>query len=423
MRKIVQKILKILAKLVLDKYKPEVIAITGSVGKTSAREVIYAVLKSKFSVRQSAKNYNNEIGVPLSILGCAASGKSFLGWLKIFCRGLNLLFKTDKNYPRILVLEMAADKIGDIKYLASFVPRKVGVITSVEKVHLEHFESLEKIAAEKQCLIEGLKNNAWAALNADNDLVYKMAKNTKAEILFFGFSEKAQVRAAEINISEKEGLKGISFKLLYDGKVIPVFLPQTLGKQQVYAALAAVCLGIIYGMNLVEITEALKEFKSPSGRMNLISAVKNALIIDDTYNASPVSMIAALETLESISAVKGRKIAILGDMLELGSYTEEGHKEVGGKAAQVVNLLITVGEKARDIGRGAAKAGLSSDLIFTFTDLAAAGKFAQDRIKEGDLILIKGSQGARMEKITKELMAEPLRAKELLVRQEDRWHP
>ena len=420
MKKITQKILKILAKLVLNKYKPEVIAITGSVGKTSTKEAIYTVLKSKFLVRRSIKNYNNELGVPLTILNLPAAGKSLSGWLKIYFKGLKLIFKRDKTYPKILVLEMAADKIGDIKYLTSFVPRKAGVITTVEKVHLEYFGSLEKIAAEKQGVISDLKKNAYAILNADNPLIYNMEQKTRAKILTFGFSEKAQIKAAELAISEKNGIKGISFKLVSDGKVIPVFLPDILGKQQVYAALAAACVGIIYGMNLLEISEALKNYKAPAGRMNLIKGIKNSLIIDDTYNASPASTLAALEALENISFSK-RKLAILGDMLELGSYTEEGHREVGKKAARVVNFLITVGEKARDIKRGSLENGFDSKSVFNFPNITVAGKFAQEKIQEGDIILIKGSQGMRMEKITKELMADPLRAEKLLARQGEEW--
>lgn len=420
MKKITQNILKILAKLVLKKYKPEVIAITGSVGKTSTKEAIYTVLKKKFLVRRSIKNYNNELGVPLTILNSLAAGKSLSGWLKIYFKGLKLIFKRDKTYPKILVLEMAADKIGDIKYLTSFVPRKAGVVTTVEKVHLEYFGSLEKIAAEKQGVVSDLKKNAYAVLNADNPLIYNMEQKTKAKILTFGFSEKAQIKAAELAISEKNGIKGISFKLVGDGKVVPVFLPAIIGKQQVYAALAAVCVGIIYGMNLLEISEALKTYKAPSGRMNLIKGIKNSLIIDDTYNASPASTLAALEALENISFSK-RKLAILGDMLELGNYTEEGHREVGKKAAKVVNFLITVGERARDIKRGALENGFDPKSVFNFPDITVAGKFAQEKIQEGDIILIKGSQGMRMEKITKELMADPSRAKELIVRQDEEW--
>lgn len=422
MKIIIKKILKILAKAVLDKYKPDVIAVTGSVGKTSTKEAIYTVLERKFSdkVRRSIKNYNNEIGVPLTILGCQSAHKSLLGWLKVFSTGLNLVFKDHKNYPQVLVLEMGADRVGDIKYLTSFIPRKAGVIISVGKVHYQFFNSMEKIIAEKQRLISDLKENSYAILNVDDQAVYNMRHKTKANVLLYGFSNQAQIKASDMAISEQDGKKGTSFKLAYDGKMMPIFIPQVLGKQQIYAALAGTCAGIIYGMNLVEISEALRKYCPPPGRMNLIHGIKNTLIIDDTYNASPLSTIAALESMEGI-VCSGRKIAILGDMLELGSYTEEGHQEVGKKASQVVNLLITVGERARDIGRGAIANGFSADLVFNFNNIAEAGKFAQNRIKENDLILIKGSQGIRMEKITKELMAEPLLANELLVRQEESW--
>jgi len=176
-------------------------------------------------------------------------------------------------------------------------------------------------------------------------------------------------------------------------------------------------------LNLVEISQALRNYRSPRGRMNLIKGIKHTLIIDDTYNSSPKAAFAAIEVLKKFPLKEGkRKFAVLGDMLELGSFTREGHEEVGRRAFEAgLDGLITVGEKARDIAVGAREAGLSQDKIFTFSDTSKAGQFLQQRIKEGDLILVKGSQGMRMEKIVKEIMDEPLKANELLVRQDESW--
>ena len=180
--------------------------------------------------------------------------------------------------------------------------------------------------------------------------------------------------------------------------------------------------GAIYN-NLLEAINGLDDYRPPKGRTNLIAGIKNTLLIDDTYNASPPSTLAALDVLHEFPlAGEGRKIAVFGEMLELGSYTEEGHQQVGKRAAEInADMLVTVGEKTRDILRGAASAGLSEDKTFYFDNNHDAGIFVQNKLKEGDLVLIKGSQGARMEQITKELMAEPLKAGELLVRQSEEW--
>jgi UDP-N-acetylmuramoyl-tripeptide--D-alanyl-D-alanine ligase len=189
----------------------------------------------------------------------------------------------------------------------------------------------------------------------------------------------------------------------------------------VYASLAGAAVGIIYGMNLIEISGALKNLKNPKGRLNLIPGVKGTLIIDDSYNASPQACLNALDVLKSLEAAGGRW-AVFGEMLELGSYTSAGHREVGARAAELgIDYLVTVGERAREIARGAKEAGLDEDRIYNFDENSAAGKFIEDRIKKGDIILIKGSQGARMEKIVKEIMADPLNAEKLLVRQGGEW--
>ncbi len=439
MKKIIELKLKFLAKLILKKYQPEVIGVTGSVGKTSAKEAIYTVLAAKFDhVRRSIKNYNNEIGVPLTIIGVDSPGNSFFGWLKVCLKAWRLILVQDKKYPQILVLEMAVDRPGDMKYLLSIVKCRIGVVTMIGPVHLEFFGSIDKIKNEKGYLIKSLNKNGWAILNYDNEKIRQIKETSRARVLTYGFSQRANIRAQEIkthftarqeinqNLIPNKGannLLGINFKLSYNGSVVPVFLPRVLGQAAVYAALAAAGVGIVYDLNLVEIAEALGKLKFPPGRMNLVPGIKYTLIIDDTYNASPQSVMAALDVLYEIPVPDGaRKYAVLGDMLELGSYSEEGHRAVGRYVAKTkVDKLIVVGERSRDIARGARDAGLSEDDIFHFPYPEEAGLSLQERIKEGDLILVKGSQGIRMEKIVKEIMADPLHAKDLLVRQGKEW--
>ncbi|MBI5221448.1 MAG: UDP-N-acetylmuramoyl-tripeptide--D-alanyl-D-alanine ligase [Candidatus Magasanikbacteria bacterium] len=422
-------ILRILAIKIFNKYQPEVVAITGSVGKTSTKEAIYTVLKTSFNVRKNIKNYNNEIGIPLTIIGVESGGRSALKWFGVFWRAAKLIIFKDKNYPKILVLEMGADHPGDIKYLTDFVPVKVGVVTRVASVHLEFFGSLENVAKEKGILVQTLSRDGYAVLNADDRLVAQMAKTTKAKVLTFGLLPHAQVLAKEIAVSQEVDIKkdiaqikGVSFKISYQGITMPVLLPKVIGQHLVYTALAAISVGLIYQINLHTIIESLKDFESPKGRMRLIKGIKNTLIIDDTYNSSPLSARKALYELGHLNIGNNNKFAVLGDMLELGKYTEAGHREVGEAVFDYhLDYLITVGEMSRDIVRGAVEAGMDQDHCFNFKDSIEAGRFVQQRIKEGDVILIKGSQGMRMEHAVKEIMAEPQRAKELLVRQGEDW--
>ena len=466
MKRLIQKILRDLAKIVLWKYKPTIVGITGSVGKSSTKEAVYAVLKDQFNVRRSLKNYNNELGLPLTVFSAIAPGKSLAGWLKVFWKALGLILFPDRNYPKVLVLEMAADHPGDIGYLTSLARPSIGVVTSVSSVHLEFFKNLDNVAKEKSGIITGLPINGWAILNEDDERVREMRKKVKAKVLTFGFAKSADVRAEEIFIDQSftgQGrlqIKGLNFKLSYAGTIMPAFLPGVLAKYHIYGALAAAAVGSALGMNLVDISEGLRDYQPSPGRMRLIQGIKFSSIIDDTYNSSPEAAKKALETLKEISPRPhsnvrlsiekgqkakplrsqtifrekltsewgrgklpvGRRWAVLGDMLELGRFTEPGHLEVGYKAAELgIDYLVTVGQRAKIIARGAKERGLNEDKIFSFDDTESAGKFLQEKIVKGDLILVKGSQGVRMEKIVKEIMARPLKAKKLLIRQDELW--
>ncbi len=423
MKKLIQWKLKILAKMILAKYKPEIIGITGSVGKTSAKEAVYAVLKRRFNVRRSEKNYNNEIGVPLTVIGADSPGRNMLGWASVFLRALRLILVKDRNYPAVVVLEMGVDRPGDMKYLKSMVKCRMGIITAIGHSHLEFFASLEEIQKEKAELIDFTDKDAKAVLNCDDERVREIMERSGEKAITYGFDPAADVQARGAVMNFKEEKRGISFELVHGDSSVPVFLTGVLGRSSVYAALAGAAVGILYGMELAEIAAGLRGLKAAPGRMKLIAGIKRTLIIDDTYNSSPQSSIAALETIKELPREPGaKKFAVLGDMFELGKYCREGHREVGAYAAGAeIDVLIAVGERAVDIGQGAKDAGLSEDNIFHFDGAESAGKFVQDRIKENDLVLIKGSQAMRMEKIVREIMAEPMRAEELLVRQGDEW--
>lgn len=409
-KKNIQKILFLLAKLVLKKYKPEIIGITGSVGKTSTKEAVYLVLKDKFRTRRNIKNYNNEFGVPLTILGLETAGRSFIKWTKNLLRAfLTILLPID--YPKVLILELGADKPGDISYLLKLIKPylKIGIITAVKESHLEFFKKEEKIFEEKAKLVKALSQEDWAIINIDCERAKKMVNETKAKLLSFGFKEEAQFRASDpIYLSS-----GISFKIHFQGNVVPIRLSEIFAEHQVYQILAAGGVGTCYGLTLIEIVESLSRFSPLAGRMRLIPGIKQSLILDDSYNASPASAIAALKTLSKIKQakeIKGKIISVLGDMFELGDFTEEGHRKVGKAAAENSDLIVGVGEKVLFLIDQAKKQGFSEDKIYRFCQSEEAGRFIQDKLLEkNDLLLIKGSRAMKMEKIVKELMEEPLK--------------
>ena len=429
-KSILQKILAILAKAAIRKYKPLIIGITGSVGKTSTKEAIFAVLKNKYRARRSEKNYNNEIGLPLTILGIPHCGKNIFKWFSEFFRVVLHVLLRPYQYPEILILEYGVDRPGDMNYLLSIVRPKVAVVTAIGDipVHIEFFKDTEELIAEKVKLVAALPSDGTVVLNHDDYAVFDMGEKTKARVLTFGTEEQADLRITNyelrIAVDQKFGdiLKGITFKIEYDGNVVPVRLGGALGLASAYAATAAAAVGLGLGLNLVEISEALQEYISPPGRLRLLKGNKNSLILDDTYNASPESMRVALETLKSIPAK--RKIAVLGDMLEIGKYTEQAHRAVGDQAAEFVDLLFTVGSRAKFIADEAGQNFISQNpdrQIFKYDDSLAAGRALDPLILEGDLILVKGSQTMRMEKVVEEIMAHPEKASELLVRQDGYW--
>ena len=420
LKKILCLILKILAQATLWRYQPTIIGVTGSVGKTSSKEVIYTVLKNKYNVRRNLKNFNNEIGVPLTILGQDTGGRSPLSWLRIFLVSFFEIFYT-KEYPEILVLEMGADRLGDIAYLTSFVKCDVGVVTAIGEipVHVEFFQTPDQVAKEKSNILKCLNQEGWAILNFDDNRVRSMARRTQGKIFSYGFDEKANLRVTNFEQNFDDLAEaGISLKVDYQGSNVPLRLKNIYAKHQVYSILAGMAVGLIFKMNLIEISEALANYEPPAGRLRLVRGVKRTWLIDDTYNSSPSSALGALDLL---AKMPGRKIAVLGDMLELGSFTEEAHRRIGAKVAEVAEGLLVVGEKSIFLADEAKKKGLNKEMVFHFASSEEAGRVLQETMREGDIILIKGSQGTRMEKIVKEVMAEPEKAKDLLIRQDGAW--
>jgi UDP-N-acetylmuramoyl-tripeptide--D-alanyl-D-alanine ligase len=408
LKKIIIKVLILESKLILKKYKPSIIAVTGSVGKTSTKDAIYTVLKGTSYVRKSEKSFNTEFGVPLTILGCQNGWNDPFAWMKNIFEGLELiLFRTE--YPKCLILEVGADHPGDIAMIAKWIKPDISVLTRVSDipVHVEFFPSPEAVLKEKLNLAKYLKPEGTLIVSADDPKLMEASKNFKQKVVTFGITNQATVAASNIEMSVTNG---IAFKLNYEGNSIPVNIQGALGIQQIYPALVAAAVGIVKNVPILTIVEALKTHRPSRGRMNILSGINGSYIIDDTYNSSPDAVAEALSVLAGLQTT-GKKYAVLGDMMELGKFSSDEHKKAGELASKAVNVLVTVGPRAK----------LMSENAQHFDSSVQAAEYMAGIVGAGDIVLVKGSQSIRMERISKALLAEPEKAGDLLVRQEEEW--
>ena len=421
--KLISYILRKESELVLWKYKPKIIAITGSIGKTSTKDAIYAVLSKVVYVRKSDKSYNSEIGLPLTVLGLANGWNSPTAWISNFAKGL-WLFLWPHKYPKWLVLEVGVGKPGDMKRTASWLRTDMVVITAIGEMpaHIEFFESRKHLIEEKSGLITTLKKSGLLVLNSDDEAVLEMKTKTKSRVLTFGIQEGADVRGSEENFAySPEGEpQGMVFRVDESGSSLPVVIEGLFGKNHIYASLGAVAVASGLKLNILQAIDALKKYDFPPGRMGLLKGINDSLIIDDTYNSSPFACESALRTLSEIKS-KGRKIAVLGDMLELGKHTKEAHENIGSIASENVGTLIVVGPRAESIKDGALSAGMNPENIIQFLNSNEAGEFLKTFVEPHDVVLVKGSQGVRMERAVDAILLDQKNKKKLIVRQEAEW--
>lgn len=344
-----------------------VIGITGSVGKSTTKEMVAEVLGTRYRTLRSPGNLNNEIGLPLTIL------------------------KLGPGYERA-VLEMGFYVPGEIQFLCDIAQPQIGVVTNVGTVHAERAGSQEAIARGKGELIQSLPSDGVAILNFDDPWVRKMEEKSKARVFFYGLSPEADLWADQI---EGLGLDGIRFRLHYQGEVLHSHVPM-IGRHSVHTALRAASVGLNDGLAWQEIFEGLSHGHAQL-RLVVVRSGNGALILDDTYNASPESMLAALNLLDEMD---GRKIAVLGDMLELGQYEKQGHEIVGMRAAQVAKVLLILGPRGHMIADAAQRAGMKSAQILEFEKPELVVDWLNQNLTSNDTVLIKGSHGLRMDRIT-----------------------
>lgn len=344
-----------------------VVGITGSVGKSTTKETVAEVLSTRYRTLKSPGNLNNEIGLPLTLL------------------------RLGSGYERA-VLEMGFYVPGEIQFLCDIAQPQIGVVSNVGTVHAERAGSQEAIFRGKSELPQSLPQDGVAILNFDDPWVRKMEEKTKARVFFYGLSPEAHLWADQI---EGLGLEGIRFRIHYEKEILHMRVPM-IGRHSIHTVLRAASVGLNDGLSWQEIMEGLSQGHA---QLRLVAARSGngALILDDTYNAAPESMLAALNLLDELD---GRKVAVLGDMLELGPYERQGHEMVGMRAAQVTKVLITLGTRGHMIADAARRAGMKPTAILEYEEIDPIVDWLTKNLNSNDAVLIKGSHGLRMDRIT-----------------------
>ena len=421
------------AKRVIQKFHPKIIAVSGSVGKTTTKDAIYHLLQERNAVRKSEKSYNGEIGIPLTILDLPNAWGSPVGWLKVIWRGYRYR-DTISEYPKVLVIEIGSDHPGDISNVLRWLEPHVVVMTLLPDmpVHVENFSSAEELRQEDSLAVLALKTGGvYVANNDDKNSrgLIKSIEESAIRAVTYGFEKGAMLYGShpQIRYAVSDGIEkaaGMQFEVMYENVSYPIYVNGILGRQVCSALLAAFATGIAHGESMSRMADNTITFLPPKGRMRIIEGRLGSSIIDDTYNSSPIAVEVALETLKEIRGK--RKIALLGDMLELGVYSEAEHWKAGRQAGSFVDEIITVGKRAQWIAEAAKSSGLPQSRIHEFAGAVEAGEFLLSILKTGDVVLAKGSQGSgknmiRLERAVKIIMAHPEDASTLLVRQEDEW--
>lgn len=359
-----------IARFWRKKLEIKVVGITGSVGKTTSKELIAEVLGQSYKTVKSEGNFNNEIGLPLTILSMSQEHE-------------------------FAVLEMGFYLPGEISFLSEIAQPLIGVVTTVGLVHAERAGSQEAIFQGKSELVQALPKEGTAILNIDDPLVRKMAPLSNGKVFFYGLDPQADLWADEV---EGLGLDGLRFQMHYKDELLHIHIPM-IGRHSVHTALRATAVGLVAGMDWQSILEGLR-IGQPQLRLVASRAKNGSILLDDTYNASPESTVAALSLLEEL---EGRKVAVLGDMLELGQYEEKGHQMVGNKAAAVADVIVTIGKRARIIAATAIKAGLEDNAVASFENSDQALKYLRENLKSSDVVLVKGSRAMNMDDIVPQL--------------------
>ncbi len=415
---------------IVEKHKPIVVAVTGSYGKTSVRNAIALALGDALRVRVATENYNNEIGVPLSVLGASAPGRSLIAWIRLLLSADALFLAKEAPFD-VLVLEYGADKPGDITRLCNVAEPDVSVLTGISPIHLANYPSYDALKQEKATLLRRVKPNGIAIVHADDAEALTLSTFSAAPVVTYGMHGKADVQGnqpvlevyPDRSFEPGETFATLSFDVTTHTEDAHVVLQNVVAPQQASACLAAIAVSQRFDLPLQEVVARLRHVRPEPGRLQPIPGIKGSLILDDSYNAAPAAMHAALDVLDTFPLTdNGRRIAVLGHMAELGSVSEAEHRSLGEHVARSrIDFLAIATDKAQEIWEGAIAAGFPNEKTARAEHAQEAAHYLDRFVRPGDVILVKGAQSARTEMIVKALMAEPERAPELLCRQYGKW--
>lgn len=403
-----------MARWKINRAKPRIVTISGSYGKTSTKEAIYFLLSKKFGsdVGKNWGNMNSVLGLPLAILGLRKYSFGVGLFWDIIRAKWNFLFH---QLPKILVMELGIDKPGEMDQLLSTVTPDIAVLTGISETHIEELKDLAGVKKEKLKMIEAIGKNGVAIINGDDFNLSEIETSKGVRVITYG-QKDCDVSAAEIKVTTV----GTKFNLKIDEESSEIS-SKLIGAHSINILLAAAAVAVQFEISVEEIIKSLEEIRPQPGRMNSIKIKNQITIIDDSYNSNPVSAIEALSTLKSIE-FSGRRVAILGNMNELGNYAREGHKKVGEATGKSVDYAVFVGPNAKIMAESAEKSGLTLSQMKILKTSDEVIKIIDQIIKPGDLILIKASQnGMRFENIVKYLIDDKNLSEKVLVRQEKKW--
>ncbi len=420
LKKLAIYILSLEACILLKRFKPTVIAITGSVGKTTTKDLIVTILKEKYTVRGSIKSYNSETGIPLTILGLLSGWHSATKWFSILLQGLWRAI-TIRQYPTMLVLEAGIEEPGDMARVVKLIQPDMTVLTQLAEtpVHVAQFENRQALYDEKELLITATKERGTLVFNINDSYQHPMVERAHATIrrVSFGGEEGSMVRCVNrMPIVEDGKPVGSEVTLAIRGTNETFFIPGALGFGVMNSLIAAVTVGVLCNVSVESMRRSVASYTTPPGRMRIVPGVQGSTILDDSYNASPIAAVCALEELGFFK--ESKRIVVFGEMIQLGDATQRAYTRIGEVAAECADIVVTVGEGAFPIAESAVTQGAK---VYRMENSTAAKQVLDDIIDEKTVVLFKGSQVARMEKLLKHYVDKRIDVKRILVRQEDQW--
>ncbi len=414
-------LLALLARLVLHRYHPKIVMVTGSVGKTSTKDALVAALSSRFLVRGSEKSFNSEFGVPFTVLGVGNPWHDVFAWGRVFKSAFALLVLPN-HYPNLLVLEVGADKPGDLARILRIAKPDVLVVTRLPDipVHVEAYSSPEAVREEEFSPAYALPPLAPLIVSSEDPHAIEMASRVPVHLVTYGLEASSSVQLTDIDWYREHGVVvGMQAVVRAGDRTASMTIRGSVGKTQILPAAAALATALVSDIPLTDALAALAAYEPPAGRGRLFPGVRGSTLIDDSYNSSPAAVEESLVTLASFPTT-GKRIAVLGDMLELGRYSVMEHERIGERAAKAADRLVTVGIRAKGFATAAEAAGLAPENITSFNDARDAAASLPALIGPGDTVLVKGSQSIRTERIVEVLLATPA-DRSRLVRQDSAW--